>query len=158
LVLFFKAISAFTLFALMLITCVDVVGRYVFNSPLTGSTELTEIAVGIVVFSVLPIISWRNQHVVVDLLDHFVSPRLHMVRTICINVIISIALSVLGYRIYILGMRSLSYEEVTEYLEIPVGWMICFIAAMCWITAIMVITLGSYRACRQHQYSVNPEP
>ncbi len=134
----------------MLITCIDVVGRYIFNNPLTGSTELTEIAVGIVVFSVLPIISWRNEHVVVDLLDHFVSPRIHMIRSFILNIIVTIALSVLGYRIYILGTRSLSYEEVTEYLEIPIGWMICFMAIMCWISALLVVTVGNYRAYRLH--------
>ena len=71
LVFFLHAIAAVTLFSLMLTTCIDVFGRYLFNNPLTGSTELTEIAVGIVVFSVLPVISWRNDHVVVDILDHF---------------------------------------------------------------------------------------
>ncbi len=54
---FFHSISAITLFALMLITCIDVVGRYVFNSPFTGSTELIKMAVGIAIFSILPIIS-----------------------------------------------------------------------------------------------------
>lgn len=154
LVLFFQALSAVTLFALMLVTCVDVVGRYVFNSPLTGSTELTEMAVGIVVFSVLPIVSWRNEHVVVDLLDNFVSDRVHMLRTFILNIIISIALSVLGYRIWVLGVRSLSYEEVSEYLEIPMGWMICFIAIMCWVTALSVVTVGCYRAYRFHQQAI----
>jgi len=135
----------------MLVTCVDVVGRYVFNNPLTGSTELTEMAVGIVVFSVLPVISWRNEHVVVDLLDSLVSAKVHMIRTFILNALISIALAVLGTRIYELGSRSLSYEEVTEYLGIPTGWMMCFIGIMCWITTVMVSTVGMYRAYRYYQ-------
>ncbi|MCP4388486.1 MAG: TRAP transporter small permease, partial [Gammaproteobacteria bacterium] len=126
--------------ALMLITCIDVFGRYLFNNPLTGSTELTEIAVGIVIFSVFPIVSWRNDHVVVDILDHFFSRRVHMIRTIVINLLISVALVFLGQRIYVLGQRSLSYGEVTEYLAIPLGWMMIFIAIMCWVTALAVVT------------------
>lgn len=135
----------------MLITCVDVFGRYLFNNPLTGSTELTEIAVGIVVFSVLPVISWRNDHVVVDILDHLFPAKAHFVRTIAINILISIALVYLGQRILVLGQRSISYEEVSEYLAIPTGWMMYFIAVMCWITAIMVVTLGIYRALREYR-------
>lgn len=138
--------AAFTLMALMLITCVDVFGRYLFNNPLTGSTELTEMAVGIVIFSVLPIVSWRNEHVVVDILDSFVSARVHMIRTIVINILISIALVYLAQRVYVLGQRSLSYGEVTEYLAIPIGWMMIFIAVMCWLSAAAVVTLGVYRA------------
>ena len=151
LVLFLHGIAAVTLFSLMLVTCVDVFGRYLFNNPLTGSTELTEIAVGIVVFSVLPVISWRNDHIVVDILDHFFAAKAHFVRTVVINILISIALVFLGRRIFILGERSLSYEEVTEYLAIPTGWMMVFIAIMCWLTAIMVITLGIYRAFRAYR-------
>ena len=148
LVLFLQGLSAITLLALMMITVVDVVGRYVFNHPLTGSTELTEIAVGIVVFSVFPIITWRNEQVVVDILDGFVPPRLHFIRTVLFNLIISGSLLYLGQRIWVLGQRSLSYEEVTEYLGIPSGWMMLFIAVSCWLTAAMTVSLGNYRAWR----------
>ena len=134
----------------MLVTCVDVFGRYLFNNPLTGSTEMTEIAVGIVIFSVLPIISWRNDHVVVDILDHFFSRRVHMIRTIVVNLLISVAMAFLGQRIYVLGQRSLSYGEVTEYLAIPLGWMMFFIAVMCWVTAAAVVTLGIVHAIAEY--------
>jgi TRAP-type C4-dicarboxylate transport system permease small subunit len=146
LVLFLHGVAAVTMLALMLVTCIDVFGRYLFNNPLTGSTELTEIAVGIVIFSVFPILSSRNDHIVVDILDHFFSPRVHMIRTILINGLIAIALIFLGERIYVLGQRSLSFGEVTEFLAIPLGWMMTFIAVMCWATALAAITLGVYRA------------
>ena len=45
-----------------------------------------------------------------------------------------------------LGQRSLSFGEVTEFLAIPLGWMMTFIAVMCWATALAAITLGVYRA------------
>jgi len=139
----------------MLVTCVDVFGRYLFNSPLTGSTELTEIAVGIVIFAVFPILSGRNDHIVVDILDHFFSPRIHMIRTVAINGLISIALIFLGKRIYDLGQRSLGFGEVTEYLAIPLGWMMIFMAVMCWATALSAITLGVYRTIAEYR---NPPP
>lgn len=149
-------LGAITLMALMLITCVDVVGRYVFNSPLTGSTEMTEIAVGIVVFSVFPLISWRNEHVVVDILDRFVSPKVDFIRTVILNLCAAIALFFIGQRIIVLGNRSLGYGEVTEYLHIPVGWMINFIGVMCWITAVLIVTLGVFRAFKVLQMTTNP--
>jgi TRAP-type C4-dicarboxylate transport system permease small subunit len=151
-------VAALTMLALMLVTCVDVFGRYLFNNPLTGSTELTEIAVGIVIFSVLPIVSWRNDHIVVDILDHFFSRRIHLIRTILINGLISIALVFLGERIYVLGQRSLSYGDVTEYLAIPLGWMMIYMAVMCGITALAVITLGVYRAIAEYREPPHPGP
>ena len=81
-----------------------------------------------------------------------------MIRTIVINLMISAALVFLAYRIYVLGQRSLSYEEVTEFLAIPLGWMMIFIAVMCWITALAVVTLGVYRAIvefREQPHSIH---
>ena len=148
-----NGLAAVTLFTLMLITCVDVVGRYVFNHPLTGSTELTEIAVGIVVFAVFPIVSWRREHIVVDIMDNFFSTRMDFIRSVLINVVSAIALVFLGQRVMVLGNRSLGYEEVTEYLAIPSGWMMIFIALICWLTAFMLLTVGIYRAYKVLQVS-----
>ena len=150
---FLNGLSAITLFTLMMITCIDVVGRYVFNSPLVGSTELTEMAVGIVVFSAFPIISWRRENIVVDILDNYISVKIEFLRTILINISSAVALFFIGQRIILLGKRSLGYGEVTEYLAIPTGWMINFIGIMCWVTAFLLVTVGIYRAYKVLQIS-----
>lgn len=146
-------LGALSLLILMLITCVDVFGRYLFNNPLTGSTELTEIAMGIVIFSVFPIVSWRNEHIVVDIFDQYFSPRIHLIRTVLINLLVAIALVFLANRIYVLGQRSMSYGDVTEYLAIPLGWMTVFMAVMTWLAALAMITLGNYRAIIEYRDS-----
>jgi TRAP-type C4-dicarboxylate transport system permease small subunit len=151
LVLFLELAAATTLFFMMMITVVDVVGRYVFNSPLSSTTELTEVSMGIIVFSVLPIITWRNDHVVVDLLDRLFPPIAHMLRTAIIHLITSVALGFLGKRIIEMGERSLSYGEVTEYVEIPLGGVYYILGSMCWLTAFMAITLGIYRSWIQYR-------
>lgn len=151
-----NGLAASTLFGLMLITCIDVFGRYVFNHPLTGSTELTEMAVGIVVFAAFPVVTWRNEHIVVDMLDRFTPPVVHMLRTIILNMIAAGALYFLGGRIITLGKRSISYGEVSEYLAIPLGWTINFIGAMCWLSAIALLTLGIYRAIERHHHHKAP--
>ena len=144
LALLLEGVCAVTLFALMVVTCVDVFGRYLFNAPLTGSTELTELAVGVVIFAAFPLISWRNEHVVVDILDRFVPPFLHAARTLVFHIVAATGLIFIGGRIVTLAERSLGYGEVTEFLAIPVGWMIYFFGAMCWLTAFMLLTFGVY--------------
>ena len=61
--------SSLVLFALMVMTCIDVIGRYFFNSPLDGATELTQLMMGLIVFAILPTVCYREEHVSVDLLD-----------------------------------------------------------------------------------------
>lgn len=143
-----NGVAAVTLMALMIVTCVDVFGRYFFNSPLTGSTELTEMSLAILVFAGFPVISWRNDHVVVDILDKFVPLSADFFRTVLINVVCAVALVYIGQNVYKLGLRSLKYGEVSEYLAIPTGWVIVLIAVMCWFSSAMLLTMGNYRAYR----------
>jgi len=154
---FLNLIASVTLFSLMVITCVDVIGRYVFNAPLSGSIELTEMALGILVFSVFPVNAWRNEHIVVDMLDKFTPPIVHLLRTVLLNVVAAIALFFVGQRIIVLANRSLSYGEESEYLAIPLGWAMNFIGAMCWLSAFGLLTLGilsAYQRYRHHDVVV----
>ncbi|MFK5977916.1 MAG: TRAP transporter small permease [Rhizobiaceae bacterium] len=58
--------SAFLLFV-MAMTFVDVVGRYVFNSPLIFGVELTEQAMGLIILLGLALTTFRRGHISVDL-------------------------------------------------------------------------------------------
>jgi len=157
LALLLNSVASITLFLLMAVTCIDVFGRYIFNHPLTGSTELIEMSMAVLIFSVLPVISWRNEHIVVDLLDSFTPPLVHMVRNILLNVVTALALYFLGGRILKLGARSLDYGEQSEYLGIPLGWIINFLGVMSWVTAGTLLTLGIHRAIRRYQQHKSPE-
>lgn len=138
-------ISGSALVVLMLITCIDVVGRWLFNKPLTGSTELTEVGLAIVVFGALPFVCWRENNIVVDILDSRFSRLITKVRSILIHIISALCLAFLGQRLFVLANRSLSYGEVTEHLAIPLGWSISFMAIFCWLTALALVTIGIFR-------------
>ena len=62
-------VAGILLFCLMTLTCVDVIGRYFFNTPVTGGFELTEMMLAALIFFGLPLVTIRNEHVTVDLLD-----------------------------------------------------------------------------------------
>ena len=59
-------VAAFLLLGLMLLTAVDVVSRYVFNWPLRGAFELTELGLLVLIFAGLPLASRRGEHVTLD--------------------------------------------------------------------------------------------
>ena len=52
--------------AITLVTTVSIVGRWLFNSPLLGDTEVVEYGMAIVVASYLPICMWRGANIIVD--------------------------------------------------------------------------------------------
>ena len=61
--------SAVVLFAMMTITAVDVAGRYLFNRPIAGGFELTEILLAALIYCGLPLVSARREHIVIDTFD-----------------------------------------------------------------------------------------
>ncbi len=140
-----ELIAAVMLMALMLVTCIDVVGRYVFNNPIPGAIELTQISMAILVFAVMPVVTWRGGHIVVDLLDSYLNPLVLKVLALLSAIIISISFYFIGMRIFELGARSIRRGEVTEFLGIPSGYLVQYIAIMSWVTAAGMITYGVYR-------------
>lgn len=132
-----------TLFALMLMTFADVILRSAFNAPIEAATELTRLFMAIIVFSVLPVLSSRGGHIVVDLLDSVVShPLITRVRDNLMFVICGALLILPAERVSVLAERARSYGDTTEYLNIPQFYIAWFIAAMTFITAIALIVRG----------------
>jgi TRAP-type C4-dicarboxylate transport system permease small subunit len=63
--------------ALMIYTVLDVILRYAFNRPFSGSFEVTEFAMSAIVFLGIAYCGWRGGHVSVDILERPLdNPRL----------------------------------------------------------------------------------
>jgi TRAP-type C4-dicarboxylate transport system permease small subunit len=54
------------LFAMMTLTFVDVVARYVFNRPISGAFEVTELLLLVLIFAGLPLVSHADEHVTME--------------------------------------------------------------------------------------------
>ena len=134
-------IASVSLIALILITCIDVVGRYILNAPLMGSTELTEITLAVTVFTSLPIVSYTKKHIVVDLLVGFM-PKI-LIRFI--DIVSYFLIAFMMYQISLhsekLITRAFRRESVTEYLEIPTAYLIVYAQFMGYLTAVLMIVL-----------------
>lgn len=128
-------LSAFVLFALMVMTCIDVFGREVLGAPLDGATELTQLMMGVIVFAVLPVVSLREEHVTVDLLDKWFPKRLAPPRQVILNFLASIMIAVVCWRVWVIGDFQMEYGDGTEFLRIPLGPISYFISIMSGITA-----------------------
>jgi len=61
-------VGCISLFAMMCLTTIDVVGRYLFNRPITGAFEITEYLVLILIFAFIGYAQSQKSHVAVDLL------------------------------------------------------------------------------------------
>ena len=57
------------------------------STSLTGSLELTELLMVIVIFAALPLVSIRREHVVFDSLDHILPAGLRKLQSMLVNLV-----------------------------------------------------------------------
>lgn len=139
-------LAAVTLFALMTMTFADVMMRSLLNNPIEVASEFTRFFMAIIVFSSLPMVSWKSQHIVVDLLDPLFSRGLARVRDILLDLVCGAMLLWPAKRVYELAERSAMFGDRTEYLEFPVHYIEYFIAVFTGLTALTFLARGIVRA------------
>ncbi|MCK5099138.1 MAG: TRAP transporter small permease, partial [Desulfobacteraceae bacterium] len=98
--LIIEPLVSIALFFMMALTFADVIGRYIFNNPITGALELTEFFMAIVIFLGLVLLTAEEGHVTVDLLDSFIPDKVKAIQKIIINIINLAIMSVISWQLW----------------------------------------------------------
>lgn len=107
---FMSYIGNISIAGMTLLSAADVVGRYLFNSPILGAYEITEYLLLIMVFSYLGITQSQKAHINVDIVFNHLSPRFQAI------------LMRINYMICLVMMIIVSYMGVQKVLaNIKVG-------------------------------------
>src|SRR5688572_6536462 len=77
------------LFAMMALTFVDVVARYVFNRPIRGAFELTELLLLVLIFAGLPLVSHADEHVTMDFVDRWLGAAARRALNLAIDFVVA---------------------------------------------------------------------
>jgi len=133
--------SASVLFLMMLITAVDVVGRYVFNTPLPGGFEVTELLLAALIYCGLPLVSRRREHIVIDTFDPYFSPRFKRALDMIAEVICALTLAGVGYLIFKRAVRVADYGDTTTVLKLPLAPIVYLMGVMIVVAAVIHLTL-----------------
>lgn len=135
------AIAAAILFAMMGVTAIDVAGRYLFNSPLQGGYEFTQLLMLSMVFAGLPTVTRRSDHVAVGLFANAFTGKIRIARDVVIALIVAVAAAFLAWRLYLLGGRFAGFGDVTATTGIPLAPLAYAGAGAMVLTAIASIIL-----------------
>jgi TRAP-type C4-dicarboxylate transport system permease small subunit len=131
------AAAAVLLFCLMAITTADVIGRYIFNWPLRGAFEITELLLLALIFAGLPLVSRADEHVTLDFIDALLGPRGRRLLRRLVDIVCGIIILGLAWRVWIKAGKIAGYGDTTDVLRIAVGPFVYFMALMVLITAIV---------------------
>jgi len=132
-------IGAAVLFAMMILTTTDVVLRYVFNAPLRGAFELTELMLVVLIFSGLPLVSHNDKHVTMDVIDRFLTERLRKGLAAVIHLIFSAALIAIGWLVWGKAGRLAQTGDTTADLHIMLAPFVYLMSVLIVLTAIIHI-------------------
>jgi TRAP-type C4-dicarboxylate transport system permease small subunit len=133
------AAAAILLFGLMAITTVDVIGRYIFNLPLRGGFEITELLLLTLIFAGLPLVSRADEHVTMDFIDAALGDRARALLRRLVDIVCGIIILGLAWRVWVKAGKIAGYGDTTEVLLIPVGPFVYFMALMVAVTALVHI-------------------
>ena len=134
-------LAATILFFMMLLTAVDVIGRYLFNTPVNGGFEVTEIMLAALIYCGLPLVSSRREHIVIDTFDPFFPPLFKRSLDVVAEILCAIAFGGTAMLIFRRAERIASYGDTTNVLKIPLAPCAYVVAAMIAITALIHVWL-----------------
>lgn len=130
-------LAGVALFGIMALTFFDVGGRKLLSNSITGSLELTELMMVVVIFAALPLVSLRGEHVVFDSLDAYLPDSVRLVQRALVHLLCGVALIGLGVLMWQTGGNFLESGETTAQLKILKAPFIYGMSLLCAITGLV---------------------
>ena len=108
-------------------TVISVLGRYLFNAPIPGDYEITELACGVAIFAFFPYCHMKNANIVVRFFTGRMRPRSKAALDTIHNLAFTAVAALIAWRLFVGGVHKLEDSETTLFLGIPV-WLGYFAA------------------------------
>lgn len=134
-------LAGIALFAIMLLTFFDVGGRKLLDNSITGSLELTELLMVVVIFGALPLVSERGEHVVFDSMDPYLPGMVKKIQRALVHLLCGVALIALGWLMWKTGGDFLQTGETTAQLKILKAPFIYGMGLLCTFTGVIHLSL-----------------
>ena len=131
------AAASAILLAMMLLTVVDVTGRYVFNRPLRGAFEVTELMLVVLIFAGLPLVSYADEHALMDFIDRLLRARARRVLEGLVHLVCAAVMLLLAWLVWLKADRIWAYRDATDVLRIVYGPFVYFMAVMLGLTSLI---------------------
>ena len=148
-----EVLSSIVLAAMMLLTFVDVVGRYIIDAPIFGASEMISTMLALLIFLGLGIANARDKHIVVELVDSKIrtlSPKVYdwMVQGFSI-----LAMCLIVYVLVESAIEAMRSGSATIVLEWPMAWItgtVAVLAALSLVSQVLGLVTGSGKPQSHH--------
>jgi TRAP-type C4-dicarboxylate transport system permease small subunit len=110
------------LVGVLVMTVVSVAGRYLFNAPIPGDYEITELACGVAVFAFLPYCQLNRANIVVEFFTARLGNRSKRVLDTVHSLVFTVVAVLMAWRLAVGGLSKMADGQTTLYLGIPIYW------------------------------------
>ena len=148
-----EVVSSIVLAAMMLLTFVDVIGRYILGAPVFGAAEMISTMLALAIFLGLGIANARDRHIVVELFDariRALSPRIY---DALIQGFSIIAMCLIVFVLCQQAVEAAHVGSTTVVLEWPLAWItgaITVLAALSVVSQVLGLITGAGKAPEHH--------
>ena len=118
-----ETIASAILLVMVLLTFADVVGRYLFASPIFGASEMISSMLAVLIFAGLGVTNSRDDHIVVELFDHkfrSLSPKYY---DLIIQAFSVVTMCIIAFVLAEHAIQALEQKALTYVLELPT-WIV----------------------------------
>jgi len=115
---------------MMFLTFADVVARYVFSRPVRGAFEVTELMLVVLIFAGLPLVSWADEHALMDFIDRLLGARAQRLLVRAVQAACAAVMFLLTWLIWLKADRIWAYRDATDVLRVVYGPFVYFMAVM----------------------------
>jgi TRAP-type C4-dicarboxylate transport system permease small subunit len=132
-----KIIGAACLVGMMLLTCVDVVGR-AFGHPIFGSVEIVGFMATLAVVMAMPYTHQVQGHIGVEIVVRLFSEKTQTTIDICTGIVSLILFAVVTWRMTVYANTMEASGEVSMNLELPEHFVI-YVTAVCLLIFTLIV-------------------
>ena len=119
---------------MVILTSIDVIGRYFFLTPLLGAHEMITLAMGIMIFLGIPLVTASREHLTVDLANSLLNKKGKRIQQIFVDSISAFTFLLFSWLLLYHGFGLSEDLMTTEDLEIEQAPISFTMAAMCFLT------------------------
>jgi len=112
-------ISGLALLWLMGLTIIAVFMRYVFNAPILGAQDLSQVSLVVVVFPAMAYCGWTGGHVALDLISSAIKSSALRRTDMIIHAVCGVLFVYISWQTWSRAVDALQYGEATNLIEIP---------------------------------------
>ena len=129
------ATVAVAFLGMAVLTFADVIGRYFLNAPIPGAFEIVGLVLGFATMGALPLVTFRERHITVDLLDGAFRGRLRRARRTAVRLGTAAATAFMAERLLAAAADEWASDFVTENLGVTRAPLLFLMAALCAVAA-----------------------